>query len=112
MKAKDDIYASINKGGQDASDVYCKFDAAEKTIVPDKEFTLTLTDGNNSPLEGIQIGTWEGGAFKALEGKKTGTDGTVTLSFSTADTYYITAQGETTADGKQCTVMEPICAVT
>ena len=112
LKAKDDIYASINKGGQDASDVYCKFDAAEKTIVPDKEFTLTLTDGNNSPLEGIQIGTWEGGAFKALEGKKTGTDGTVTLSFSTADTYYITAQGETTADGKQCTLMAPICVVT
>ena len=111
LKAKDDIYASINQGGQDASHVYCKFDAAEKSIAPDKEFTLTLTDGNNSPLEGIQIGTWEDGAFKALEGKKTGTDGTVTLSFSTAGTYYVTAQGTMTADGKQCTLMAPICVV-
>ena len=92
LEANDQIYASINKDDKYYSDVYCKFDVAEKTVLPKREFTLTLTDGSGKALSGVQIGTWENGSFRPLEGKTTDENGSVNLVFSAGE-YVVTAQG-------------------
>ncbi len=92
LEANDQIYASINKDDKYYSDVYCKFDVAEKTVLPKREFTLTLTDGSGKALSGVQIGTWENGSFRLLEGKTTDENGSVNLVFSAGE-YVVTAQG-------------------
>ena len=92
LEANDQIYASINKDDKYYSDVYCKFDVAEKTVLPKREFTLTLTDGSGRALSGVQIGTWENGSFQALEGKTTDENGSVSLVFPAGE-YVVTAQG-------------------
>lgn len=92
LEANDQIYASINKDDKYYSDVYCKFDITEKTVLPKEAFTLTLTDGSSKALSGVQIGTWENGSFQALEGKKTDENGSVSLAFPIGE-YLVTAQG-------------------
>ena len=92
LEANDQIYASINKDDKYYSDVYCKFDITEKTVLPKEAFTLTLTDGSGKALSGVQIGTWENGSFQALEGKKTDENGSVSLAFPIGE-YLVTAQG-------------------
>ena len=92
LEANDQIYASINKDDKYYSDVYCKFDITEKTVLPKEAFTLTLTDGSGKALSGVQIGTWENGSFQALEGKTTDENGSVSLAFPIGE-YVVTAQG-------------------
>ena len=50
-------------------------------------FDLVLKDGDGNALPGVQVGLWEEGAFKALEGKTTDEEGKVSLSFETAGKY-------------------------
>ena len=92
LEANDQVYASINKDDKYYSDVYCKFDVAEKTVLPKREFTLTLTDGSGKALSGVQIGTWENGSFQALGEKTTDENGSVSLVFPAGE-YVVTAQG-------------------
>lgn len=132
VKANDYLVASINQDDVNYSDKYASFDAVEKTVKAGEEFTLTLNGAmtaGTKALSGIQIGTWKDGAFAALEGKTTGEDGTVKLSFSEPGTYYVTANGsvlDQIPDYSQqpdenwnyptkennCPLMAPVCVVT
>ena len=89
LQAGDEIYASL-----DAAAGYCKFDSAEIKAAPGEEFTLTLADGDGTPLEGAQIGTWKEGAFTPLTGKMTDENGEVKLVFTELGEYLLTAQGD------------------
>lgn len=132
VKANDYLVASVNQDDVNYSDKYASFDVVEKTVKAGEEFTLTLNGAltaGTKALSGIQIGTWKDGAFAALEGKTTGEDGTVKLSFSEPGTYYVTANGsvlDQIPDYSQqpdenwnyptkennCPLMAPVCIVT
>ena len=115
------IYVSANKDSTYASDVYCKFDSTEKTVLPKETFTLTLTDGSGKTLSGVQIGRWENGSFQAIEGKITDENGSVSLAFPVGK-YIITAQGTSkgmvmdpaTGESKEFDrpLMAPMCTIT
>ena len=125
----DKLYAASIKDTIDYSDCLSYFDKTEVTVEEGKEFTLTLkaageyfSGSNYSELNayGISVGTWEKGSFKAITGKETATNGTVTLSFSEAGTYIVTASGTLPGEADDgfdtydvdCPVSAPYCVVT
>lgn len=125
----DKLYAASIKDTVDYSDCLSYFDKTEVTVDEGKEFTLTLkaageyfSGSNYSELNayGISVGTWEKGSFKAITGAKTATNGTVTLSFSEAGTYIVTANGTLPGEADDgfdtydvdCPVSAPYCVVT
>lgn len=125
----DKLYAASIKDTVDYSDCLSYFDKTEVTVDEGKEFTLTLkaageyfSGSNYSELNayGISVGTWEKGSFKAITGAKTATNGTVTLSFSEAGTYIVTANGTLPGEADDgidtydvdCPVSAPYCIVT
>ena len=125
----DKLYAASIKDTEDYSDCLSYFDKTEVTVDEGKEFTLTLkaageyfSGSNYSALNayGISVGTWEKGSFKAITGAKTATNGTVTLSFSEAGTYIVTASGTLPGEAVDgfdtydvdCPVSAPYCIVT
>ena len=125
----DKLYAASIKDTVDYSDCLSYFDKKEVTVDAGKEFTLTLkaageyfSGSNYSALNayGISVGTWEKGSFKAITGAKTATNGTVTLSFSEAGTYIVTASGTLPGEADDgfdtydvdCPVSAPYCIVT
>lgn len=125
----DKLYAASIKDTVDYSDCLSYFDKTEVTVDEGKEFTLTLkaageyfSGSNYSELNayGISVGTWEKGSFKAITGKETATNGTVTLSFSEAGTYIVTASGTLPGEADDgfdtydvdCPVSAPYCIVT
>ena len=99
----DRLVASINKDNMYYSDWYSFFDATEKTVTANEEFSLILkghlgmawtdADKADTALENISIGVWENGTFSAIEGKTTDSNGNVTLSFEEAGTYTVSAEG-------------------
>ena len=125
----DKLYAASIKDTVDYSDCLSYFDKKAVTVEAGKEFTLTLkaageyfSGSNYSELNayGISVGTWEKGSFKAITGKETATNGTVTLSFSEAGTYIVTANGTLPGEADDgidtydvdCPVSAPYCIVT
>ena len=125
----DKLYAASIKDTVDYSDCLSYFDKTEVTVDEGKEFTLTLkaageyfSGSNYSALNayGISVGTWEKGSFKSITGKETATNGTVTLSFSEAGTYIVTANGTLPGEADDgydtydvnCPVSAPYCIVT
>ena len=125
----DKLYAASIKDTVDYSDCLSYFDKTEVTVDEGKEFTLTLkaageyfSGSNYSALNayGISVGTWEKGSFKAITGKETATNGTVTLSFAKAGTYIVTASGTLPGEADDgfdtydvdCPVSAPYCIVT
>ena len=125
----DKLYAASVKDTVDYSDCLSYFDKKEVTVDAGKEFTLTLkaageyfSGSNYSALNAysIPVGTWENGSFKAITGAKTATNGTVTLSFSEAGTYIVTASGTLPGEADDgydtydvnCPVSAPYCIVT
>ena len=126
----DKLYAASIKDTIDYSDCLSYFDKTEVTVEEGKEFTLTLKaagecfSGSNYSAQnasGISVGTWEKGSFKAITGAKTATNGTVTLSFSEAGTYIVTANGTLPGEADDgfdntydvdCPVSAPYCVVT
>ena len=125
----DKLYAASIKDTVDYSDCLSYFDKTEVTVDEGKEFTLTLkaageyfSGSNYSALNayGISVGTWEKGSFKAITGKETATNGTVTLSFAKAGTYIVTANGTLPGEADDgfdtydvnCPVSAPYCVVT
>ena len=125
----DKLYAASVKDTVDYSDCLSYFDKKAVTVEAGKEFTLTLkaageyfSGSNYSALNayGISVGTWEKGSFKAITGKETATNGTVTLSFSEAGTYIVTASGTLPGEADDgidtydvdCPVSAPYCIVT
>ncbi len=103
VKNGDALTASVNKDDTYYSDWYTSFDASSKQVSVNEEFTLNLTghlgmayepaDKADRPVAGVSVGTWDNGAFTALDGKTTDAAGNVTLSFATPGTYYVTASG-------------------
>lgn len=125
----DKLYAASIKDTNDYSDCLSYFDKKAVTVEAGKEFTLTLkaageyfSGSNYSELNahGISVGTWEKGSFQAITGAKTATNGTVTLSFSEAGTYIVTASGTLPGEADDgydtydvnCPVSAPYCIVT
>ena len=122
----DKLYAASVEDTVDLSDCLSRFDKTEVTVDEGKEFTLTLKaageywSGNRDTYlnaYGISVGTWEDGSFKAITGKKTATNGSVTLSFSEAGTYIVTANGILTGEDDEgydmdCRITAPYCIVT
>lgn len=108
LKKGDRLVASLIKDTTNFSDKYTTFDLAQKTIAEGVAFDLVLKDGDGNALPGVQIGLWEEGAFKALEGKTTDEEGKVSLSFETAGKYYVTASGSVQGSP----IVAPGCAVT
>ena len=108
LKKGDRLVASLIKDTTNFSDKYTTFDLAQKTIAEGVAFDLVLKDGDGNALPGVQIGLWEEGAFKALEGKTTDEEGKVSLSFETAGKYYVTASGSIQGSP----IVAPGCAVT
>lgn len=99
----DYLTASVNKDDVNYADWYSGFDMHAKTVAVGENFTLTLTgyygmaytpeDKTPVALSGVSVGTASAGGFAALNGKITGVDGSVTLSFNTAGTYIMSASG-------------------
>ena len=125
----DKLYAASIKDTIDYSDCLSYFDKTEVTVDEGKEFTLTLkaageyfSGSNYSELNayGISVGTWEKGSFKAITGKETATNGTITLSFAKAGTYIVTASGTLPGEADDgvdtydvdCPISAPYCIVT
>ncbi len=122
----DKLYAASVEDTVDLSDCLSRFDKTEVTVDEGKEFTLTLKaageywSGNRDTYlnaYGISVGTWEDGSFKAITGKKTATNGSVTLSFAKAGTYIVTANGILTGEDDEgydmdCRITAPYCVVT
>ena len=122
----DKLYAASVEDTVDLSDCLSRFDKTEVTVDEGKEFTLTLKaageywSGNRDTYlnaYGISVGTWEDGSFKAITGKKTATNGSVTLSFSEAGTYIVTANGILIGEDDEgydmdCRITAPYCIVT
>ena len=122
----DKLYAASVEDTVDLSDCLSHFDKTEVTVDEGKEFTLTLKaageywSGNRDTYlnaYGISVGTWEDGSFKAITGKKTATNGSVTLSFAKAGTYIVTANGILTGEDDEgydmdCRITAPYCIVT
>ena len=122
VKDGDALYAWVYKDGTYYSDQYAVFDADTKETTTGEDITLTLTAGGTAAV-GVSVGTWNAGAFSQLEGKTTDDNGQVTLSFSEAGTYLITANGTvrrmittnwTTGDAEEmdCLITAPVCVVT
>ena len=93
----DQLYAVVVTDKTDRADCFTWFDKTEATVKAGESFKLTLTgksdDYAKSGAVGIDVGTWEDGAFTALKNAKTDIDGNVTLSFDKAGTYIVTAKG-------------------
>jgi len=101
------------------SDYYSFFDVKQKTVAVGENFSLTLQgrpgmswsgeDEPNAGLSGIAVGTWKNNSFTAIEGKVTDANGSVSLSFDAAGTYYVTANGMVSGFAP---IAAPICVVT
>lgn len=126
VKEGDKIYAVVLTDTNDAADCFTWFDKTDVTVKAGESFKLTLTgkssDYTRSGAASIPVGTWEDGAFTALENVKTDNDGNVTLSFDKAGIYLVTAKGVLTGsrydydfDSEEdidCPTIAPYCVVT
>ena len=133
VKDGDKLVASINKDNTYYADWYTFFDFDEKTVATGEEFTLTLKghlgmaytdeEKTDTALPDICVGVWNNGSFTVIDGKTTDKNGTVTLSFNKAGTYYVSADGtvkDTVTDWSNggetleadCPIIAPFCVVT
>ena len=122
----DQLYAVVMTDKTDRADCFTWFDKTDVTVKAGESFKLTLTgkssDYTRSGAASIPVGTWEDGAFTALENAKTDNDGNVTLSFDKAGTYLVTAKGVLTGsryddvfeddEDIDCPTIAPYCVVT
>lgn len=104
VKDGDYLLASINEDSIAYADWYSFFNVNEKTVKTGESFTLTLkgfpgmsADGSVAEAQAlgdVEIGIiGEDGSFEQIQHKETDTTGKVTISFSEAGTYYVTASG-------------------
>ncbi len=106
VKNGDKLYFAIMKDEATWSDALTFFDQKALTVDAYQEFTLNLQGGTTLGLEGYakgaiagaQVGTWKDGKFTALDGVKTDDKGNVTLKFTEAGTYVVSAGGTVKAD--------------
>ena len=114
----DRLYVTVLKDTSNYSDIYGKFDQTSLTVLTGEAFTLTLSGDQNDiwnggtteipAISGVQLGTWENGAFTAIEGAVTDENGKATITLSQSGTYTITAEGSMGTSP----IMPPVCVVT
>ncbi len=103
VEDNDYLVASVNQDNSLYSDWNSYFDKYEATVSTGETVTLNLsgylamTINEPKAAEGVQIGVWEDGAFKAIDGAVTDASGNVDVSFDEPGTYIVTASG-TAAD--------------
>ena len=133
VEAGDKLSVSINKDDTYYADWYTYFVPEEVTAEAGEEVELTLMghfgmaympeDLIDTPISGVQVGTWANGTFTPIVGAVTDEDGKVTLTFDKAGTYIVSAEGtvpdEVTVDWTtyatdmvDCPIIAPGCAVT
>lgn len=127
VKAGDALYASVNADNTNYADWYTYFNKTTRTVDKNEEFTLNLkgfqgmAGGTAKIAKGVKVGIWKDGKFQQSGSKTTDGDGNVVLSFDTAGTYIVTANGSvsdtwTDWSGKSitadCPIMAPACVVT
>ncbi len=135
IEAGDRLVASVNSDNSGLySDWYTFFNATSKEVETDEVFTLNLKgflgmaylpeDLTPAPLNGIFVGLWENGTVTPIPEKTTDTNGNVSLSFTEAGTYYVTASGTVRASvtdwsvyppatvETDCPIIPPFCTVT
>lgn len=94
----DDLYASVNADDICWSDYYSCLDKKKVTVRPGEDVSLTLSGfsgmsgGEEVPLAGIELGSWENGGFVA-SGVTTDASGKGTLTFEETGEYVVTAGG-------------------
>ena len=128
----DALYASVNRDNTNWADWYTAFDVQKKSVAINTEFSLILKGAQGmeykpnavNAVSGVEIGTWEDGAFQKIDGKTTDENGVVELTFNKPGTYYVTASGtvkDTVPDWSvdppgtktaDCPIMAPVCVVT
>lgn len=128
----DALYVSVNKDNTYYADWYTEFDVQKKSVAMNTEFSLILKGAQGmgykpdavNAVSGVEIGTWEDGAFQKIDGKTTDENGVVELTFNKPGTYYVTASGtveDTVKDYSvdppgtktaDCPIMAPVCVVT
>ena len=126
VEDNDQLYAVVMTDKTDRADCFTWFDKTEVTVKAGESFKLTLTgkcgDYTQASAASIPVGTWEDGAFTALENARTDKDGNVTLSFDKAGTYFVTAKGVLSGqrydddlgydEDIACPTIAPYCVVT
>ena len=126
VEDNDQLYAVVMTDKTDRADCFTWFTETKATVEVGKSLKLQLMGESNDYTKAgaasIPVGTWEKGAFTALENAKTDIDGNVTLSFDKAGTYLVTAKGVLTgerwddelewSDEIDCPTIAPYCVVT
>ena len=127
----DALYVSVNKDNTYYADWYTAFDVQKETLRTNTPLSLTLKGAQGmsyqadavKAVSGVEIGTWEDGVFKKIEGKTTNEKGEVELTFNKPGTYYVTASGtveDTVKDYRvnppgtktaDCPITAPVCKV-
>lgn len=121
----DYLYACTLQDPSGYTDYYSYFTDHFVTVETGEEFTLTLMgfagmsygSVTANALPGLSVGTWEDGAFHAMDGKITDAEGKVTLSFKKPGTYVVTANGTVSSTSwmgnpVEAPLMAPVCVVT
>lgn len=99
VSSGDCLTAAILKDGTLYSDYYAYFSERTVSACVGENVVLKLmgysgmAGGTAAPLSGIDVGTAANGAFSQISGAVTDSSGSVTLSFSQAGTYCVTASG-------------------
>ena len=116
VQTGDRLYACSLKYSDSWNDAYTYFSSRTKTVYTGEEFTLTLNGstymGGTLMFDNLKVGTWSGGTFTPISGKTFDSNGNVTLSFASAGTFIVTAEGEYNDDYGLTPIMPPVCVVT
>ncbi len=122
----DYLYAcTLQDSTNSFSDYYSYFTDRYVAVETGKDFTLTLKGfagmsfggATSVAVSGVSVGTWEDGAFHAMDGKTTDADGKVTLRFNQPGSYVVTATGAVSStdwlgNPVNAPLMSPVCIVT
>lgn len=99
IKDQDYLVASINQDASLYADWNTYFDNYQKHVLAGETITLNLsgyqamTVNDPAAAKNVQIGYWENGEYKDLEGVKTDENGNASFSFDKPGTYVVTAKG-------------------
>ncbi len=97
VEDNDQLYAVVMTDKTDRADCFTWFDKTDVTVKAGESFRLTLTgksdDYARSGAARIPVGTWEKGVFTQIGNTCTDYNGNVTLTFSKAGIYIVTAKG-------------------
>lgn len=91
LHAGDLLTASVNQDEKYYADHYVKFSKRSCAATAGRKFTLSM--GGTLGSDKITIGYWKNGGFVALDGATVDKSGNVSLVFTQAGSYLLTAKG-------------------